>query len=509
MEKGPPPTPPLLSHALRGLGDRWLEHLEELLRVAPFGVYVDDPTLGCIYANRALLENFGVEWEEFRGFGWARRVLPEDAERLQRAIEEYEHDRGTIDVTYRVRGRDDRIRWVHARVSAVLDDEGRHVASLGLTRDATAEREQRERSVTTQKREAIGTLSAQLAHDFNNLLTVMIAGVDLMGPEVQSEVAREQLVAVEQAFEQARQLTRQLLLLSGRGSRPSGTCLVDDELARLAPLLQSTVGEGVELELDLRAPDGHIPIGETQLGQIALNLAANGRDAMKGHGRLRLSSTCEEKRVRLVVEDSGSGMTPEVLARAKEPFFTTKDAGRGSGLGLATVDDLTRLVGGALSLESEPGRGTRVTLELPRVGPNPYVEARAAAPAATDGESSCVLLIEDNDAVRQSLAYALAMAGHRVLAANSVGEARRLLAEEPDVDVVLTDVMLGDGYGTELAKELRAQRPDLPIVFTSGFAGEAEAAAMEESSVTRFVPKPFHSLDVLRAMGEVLGHPPA
>ncbi len=475
------------------------EALEDLLANAPFGLYVDEPTRGCIYANETLLGIFGVDWNDFAGFGWARFVLPEDAERLQTAIAEYEEERSVISVRYRVRVESE-VRWVHAHVEALLGDGGRHVGSLGVVRDVTQEENRRQNALEAQKLEAIGQLSARLAHDFNNLLTVMITGVDLITPEVGSDNGREQIAAISTAFAQARHLTGQLLTLSRARLTPLQATPLDRELGELWRLLTSTAGEAMTVDLHLGAAGSHVALGSTQLAQVAINLVSNARDAMQGQGRIAVRTyRPEPARARLEIEDTGTGMGPEQLERATEPFFTTKEVGRGSGLGLTTVRELVDMAGGHLEIDSAPGRGCTVRIDLPEVGSDVYVEKRREATTALAG-SGVVLLVEDNDALRQSVGYALALAGYSVVAAANLAQGRAHLHRHRELAALVCDVLLPDGSGTELVAEARARQPELPIVTVSGFAGEDEGAATRQDRRSAFVAKPFRPREILEAI---------
>lgn len=505
---------PTFQQAVAALGGRELDVLEKLIAKAPFGIYVDDPTEGCIFASDALLDQFGISWEEFRGFGWARFILPEDAERMEAAIAEYESKLGTIIVSYRVQG-DPEPRWVHARVTAIVDEAGNHIGSVGLTFDVTEERAAKDRSLQAQKLEAIGQLSARLAHDFNNLLTAMTMGVELIREEVDSPQGSETLATLNLALEQAGQLTGQLLTLAReKARRGTNVAVLDDEVRGLCNLLTASLGEGIAIELELDAADCYVPLDAGQLGQLVINLATNARDAMAGKGTLTLRTEiirteAGDERVLLAVADTGTGMDRATLEQATEPFFSGKERGRGSGLGLTTVQDLVELAGGRLGLASELGSGTTATVELPRVGANLYVEELAPAQRDHSRASGRVLLVEDNDAVRQSVGYALAMAGYTVEAAATLDQAHALVNTEEPFDILVSDVMLPDGTGVELAHELRAAAPKLPVVLMSGFSGDAGEEIAAAGALTTFVPKPFKPHDVLDAIVRVRAAEPA
>lgn len=477
--------------------------LDAIAEQAPFGVYVDEPTRGCVYANPALLAQFGLDWESFAGFGWARHVLPADAERLAEAIKRYEVDLEPINVTYRVRGQDGGVRWVHARVQAVLDPSGTHVGSVGLTQDVTGERDLRAHLADSQRREAVGRLAARIAHDFNNLLGVMLVSSSLIEPK--DAKSEEFLGSIQVAVEHARLITSRLLVLAKGSLSAGGVSCLDAELARLEPLLSRTLGEGISLEVLLEAPERFVPLDAGQIGQVVLNLATNGRDAMAGTGTLSVRTLEAGDAVKLEVSDSGTGMSAETLARAFDAFYTTKDPGRGTGLGLASLKDLVDLAGGEVEVESAPGQGTKVSVTLPVVTGG--LGTSATRRARVEAKGAQVLFVEDHDALRQSLAYALALSGFKVETARTLAGAREAFAAQVPA-VLVADVLLPDGESPSWVAELRRDHPNLPVVFCSGFTGEA-GEALPPGPHTQLLGKPFRPAELLEAIEAVMAAAPA
>lgn len=496
-----------MQEALGSLGAGGIAELEAAFDESPFGVYIDHPTEGCTYANPALLDLFGIDWPDFKGFGWARFVVSEDAERLQVAIRRFEHTREPIHVTYRVRHADDSERWVNARIRAVADARGERVGSIGLVFDVTEEREHRRRARNEQNLEAVGQLAARLAHDLNNLLTVIIGATQLMSSELESDEAREHYEMVEVAYEQATQLTTQLLTLARGHVSSSTSASPDGECRRLERLLRATLGERITLDLKLAAPQAHVGLDAGQLGQILVNLTTNARDAIPSTGRVEIETSCDEDHVTIRVTDDGAGMDADTLARAFEPFFTTRAPGRGSGLGLVTLKDIVELVDGTIRLDSSPGVGTTATIRLPRVSTLDYAPVREELVSSLAGRGLEVLLVEDNEALRQTLGYALGLAGITVRAAGSLEEASALLEKTGSPDLLVSDVMLPDGLGTDLVERVRANAPELPIVFMSGFASTAIEGLREGFPRAEFLSKPFRSHELIEAIGRLLHGP--
>ncbi len=423
---------------------------------------------------------------------------------MAEAIRRYETDLEPIHATYRVEVGDGPPRWVEAFVKPLLDADRRHVGSVGVTRDVTDERRLLHQSAESQKLEAVGLLAARTAHDFNNLLAVMLMATDLLADEVTSADGIASLESISQSIEQARQVTDQLLLLSRRRIASGRLSRVDEQLQRLAPLLSHTLGEGIDLVVETDAADCVVGLDSGRFDQVVLNLATNGRDAMGGYGRLEIrTERPSSEEVVLTVADHGDGMSPEILAQAFDTFFTTKEEGRGSGLGLTTVRDTVQLVNGTIDIASEVGEGTRVTVTLPTLDATlPVAAAERADEVDLRGDAD-LYLVEDQDALRQSLAIALALNGYRVRTARRIEDALSDLASRP-CELLVTDLMLPDGVGSELVRKLRRRLPDLPVVFISGFAGVAADQLEEIPDRCLFLGKPFAAADLLLAIRELL-----
>lgn len=475
------------------------ENLEEVLAQADFGVYVDHVEQGCVYANPALLDVFGVSWDAFRGFGWARSVHEQDTQMLRDAIHRFEEEREWIDVRYRVVRPDESVRVVHARVKAIVDASGIQLGAIGVTRDVTTEHAFQDRAAHTQKLEAIGQLAGRVAHDFNNLLTSVLCSVSLLELEPIDDEARVHTDAIHQALDHGSAITRQLLSLSRQRVDSAAIVDVDSELRGIQTLLEQLLGETITLNLELNAPGAAARIASHEVSQIVLNLCVNARDAMSGRGRIDVRTRIRDDVVELEVADAGPGIAAEIREQMFEPFFTTKPDGRGTGLGLSTVRDLVVRVGGAIEVHSSEN-GTRMVIVLPKLT-LPLAEVRAPS-ESVDVVARRILLVDDNDALRQSLGYALALDGHDVKTASSVATALEMF-EGFNFDVLVTDVLLGDGNGPELAKQARATHWNLAVVFISGFAGEAHEAIDVDAPRTVYLQKPFDPRRLGEAIAEV------
>ncbi|MEQ9322894.1 MAG: ATP-binding protein, partial [Polyangiaceae bacterium] len=362
-----------------------------------------------------------------------------------------------------------------------------------ILRDVSRERSLEEQLRQGQKMDAIGRLASGIAHDFNNILTVIIGGAEQVQLTVDDERADKTLEMILDAGDRAAKLTQQLLTF-GRSDLVHPKVHDLGELIREAlPMLQRPLADRASLELSLAAEPLFIRIDVTQLTQLLLNLTFNAVDAMPTTGTVRIETTAgSDATVRLVVSDDGAGMAPDVLERACEPFFTTKDASEGSGLGLAVCYGIAKRNGGDLTIASTPGEGTAITLTFPRASAEDRVadlRAPRSRPAVT---ARHVLVVDDTEPVRRLVARALRAVGHDVQEASSAAEALASLERDP-FDLLVTDVVMPGQGGVDLAEGAWSRRPELPVIFVSGYTGDRLGKAVLEKPHVRFLQKPFRA----------------
>jgi len=373
-----------------------------------------------------------------------------------------------------------------------------------------------------QKMETVGQLSGGIAHDFNNLLQVIHGNLTLLRHALPADEAKWQR-AVGNAIlgaERAAALTRRLLAFSRRQPLDPRPVDVNHLIHEMSDLLQRTLGETVRVDLVLAPELPPAEVDPNQLENAILNLAINARDAMPEGGVLSIEASAAEidrqfidlhpdaapgKYLRLSVADTGTGMDPETLSRAIEPFFTTKEVGRGTGLGLSMVYGFVRQSGGYLDLQSTPGEGTRVDIYLPWAR-NMVAEVSPQADRAEikRGSGQSVLLCEDDPDVRRFSAETLTDLGYTVAEAGSADEALTLLKGVGPFDLLFTDVVLPGGKtGAELAREARAAQPGLRVLFTTGYARSALDDTVMEAGVD-LLPKPFSVEELAERLAALL-----
>ncbi len=370
-----------------------------------------------------------------------------------------------------------------------------------------------------QKIEAIGQLTGGVAHDFNNLLMVISGGLEMLDRQTDPARRKRLMDGMRQAAERGSGLTRQLLAFSRRQELQPQTIDLARQIGGMRELLDRSLRGDVHVTLEFSADLWPVEVDASELELVVLNLAVNARDAMPRGGTIEISAEnvplldqggSTKDFVRLSVSDNGSGMTREVQARVFEPFFTTKDIGKGSGLGLAQVHGFAQQSGGRIEIESEVGRGTKITLMLPRSskepGPDQHHLVDLHVARRRPASAGSVLLVEDDDEVAALVSEMLEDLGFQVVRAATAAAALGALANGRRIDLVFSDIMMPGGMnGVELAKEIRSRRMDLPILLTSGYSEAAKQAA--ESQGIKILRKPYQLAELSEALrGAIARH---
>ena len=377
-----------------------------------------------------------------------------------------------------------------------------------------------------QKMEAVGQLTGGIAHDFNNMLAVVIGSLDLLGRRfVDGDPrARRYVQAAKDGAKRAAQLTQRLLAFSRQQPLKPEAVDANKLVAGMSDLLRRSLGGAIRLETVLAGGLWRTHVDPHQLENVILNLAVNGRDAMGEHGRLTIeTANCHlDERyaaehlglaagqyVLVAVSDTGTGMSPEVIAKAFDPFFTTKEVGRGTGLGLSQVYGFVKQSGGHVKIYSEPGQGTVVKVYLPRLlGPHQEDHLTEPQQAVPQGDSrELVLVVEDEPAVRQLSVDALTELGYRVLEADGAAQALRLIDANPDIDLLFTDVVMPEVNGRKLADEALKRRPQLKVLFTTGYTRNAVVHNGVLDPGVQLIGKPYTIEELATRVREVLDAP--
>ena len=397
----------------------------------------------------------------------------------------------------------------------LYDQAGAIVGAICMVRDTSEHHRMEEMLRQSQKLEAVAQLTGGVAHDFNNLLTAVVGCLDMiLLASKDGRIASLAETALRSAQRGSR-LTQQLLAFARTQALRPVAADLNALLGEFEVLLHRAVGETIEIEID-RAPDlARCEVDPAQFEAAVMNLVLNARDAMPNGGRVVLT-TCNVKAsgvpadvelspgnyVAFAVRDDGEGMPPEVAARAFEPFYTTKEIGKGSGLGLSMVYGFARQSGGGVRIDSAPGTGTGVTLYLPRAAARAEGPALAGVSDQPQRGSGSVLIVEDDVEVREMSVALLESLGYRVIVAGDGRQALEFLRSAEFIDLMFTDLVMPGGIsGVALARQARLLRPALKVLLTTGYAG-LESAGAEEFPLLR---KPFRPAELSRAVAEMIG----
>lgn len=401
-----------------------------------------------------------------------------------------------------------------------FDDRGRLTAIKGYLFDNTELKKLEKQFLHAQKMEAMGRLAGGVAHDFNNLLTVISGFSQYLLQNFQEQTLHDCLAQIVKAGDQAADLTRQLLTFSRRQVLQARDMDLNAVTADMEKMLRRIVGADIELAVLRDARLGLIKADRSQIEQVILNLAVNARDAMPVGGKLTIETINIElderyssrhlglapgPYVMLTVGDTGIGMDSETLSHIFEPFFTTKETGKGTGLGLSTVYGIVQQSNGHIQVYSEPGMGSVFKIYLPRIDAPPEETVKPDTRPPIMGDET-VLLVEDNDAVRELTRMVLCSNGYQVLEACTPAEAERIFdAQQDPVHILVTDVVMPGGSGPDLAHALRQRQPDLKVLFISGYPQDLCPDLDPDQSDTCYLQKPFTPVSLGLKMREVLG----
>jgi len=426
---------------------------------------------------------------------WLARVHPDD---VKRALSEIESriQQGGGSLVYRFRHKNGEYLWIRDTFRVIPAAGGQPIEVVGSWTDITVSRRMEEQLAQSQKMEAVGQLTGGVAHDFNNRLTVILGNLDLLQRRLGNDPAAARLpMSALSAADGAAELTRRLLAFSRQQVLEPTIININELVTGMCDLLQSTLGETINVVISAGADLWPVRTDRNLLENVLLNLAVNARDAMPRGGTLTIEShnivlsedyvkdhpyASAGEYVQLTVSDTGMGMSEEIKRRIFEPFFTTKPAGKGTGLGLAMVYGFVKQSGGHIEVYSEPEHGTSFKIYLPRDVSAEGVSLAAPGKKADDEDArirdKVILLVEDDDAVREFSTLQLKEMGCQVLTANNGPAALELFASHPDIDLLFTDVIMPCGMtGLELATKMRESLPELKVLYTSGYAPQAAA----------------------------------
>jgi len=450
----------------------------------------------------------------------AERIHPDDRALVRATMEKAMTSGADFSVQNRSIWPDGNVRWLSGAGHFFLGEHGEAVRGVGISQDVTERRALEEQYQQSQKMEAIGRLAAGVAHDFNNLLTVILGFCEMLLADLDAaDPHRADIAEIEKAGARAAGLTRQLLIFSRKEIIQPTLLDLNVVVADMRVMLGRLIGEDVVVVLALGRAVAHVIGDRGQVEQIVLNLAVNARDAMPKGGTLTIKTAnvepdeCRAKAhfavapgpcVALTMTDTGTGIAPDVRARLFEPFFTTKGVGKGTGLGLATVQSIVTRSGGSVTVDSEVGKGTSFTVYLPQADAAERVIVAPPPAARPPVGVQTVLVVEDAAGLREVTKRLLERLGYSVLVAANAEKAVQLFDRNPSIDLLLTDVVMPGASGPELVAQLVERRPTLKVIYMSGYTDEAitEYGALDPEIA--FLHKPFGSEALGRQIRELL-----
>ncbi|MBB4040235.1 PAS domain S-box-containing protein [Microvirga flocculans] len=508
----------------RDITERWktqqaLRESEERFRllvqgVIDYAIYMLDPQGNITNWNAGAQRIKGYSKDEIVGQHFSKFYTEEDraTELPRRALETAAREGRFEAEGWRVR-KDGTRFWASVVIDSIRDEQGELIGFAKVTRDITERREAQEALAQAQaalfqaqKMEAVGQLTGGVAHDFNNLLTIIVNSLDLLSRNTRDARDMRLIESAQHAAQRGAKLTQQLLAFSRRQPLQPALHNPNTLIEGFEAILRRACGELVGMQLSLAPRIRPVSVDGPQFEAALLNLIVNARDAMPEGGELKIATAnvtlSEADRassglepghyISVTVEDTGSGMTPEVLSRVFEPFFTTKDVGKGTGLGLSQVYGFVTQSGGHIKIESTPGRGTSVVLLLPAQNDGEETvddEGDTARPARDS--AGTVLIVEDEPAVMEVASEIFDSLGYDVLTASDANGAIAVLESDATIDVLFTDVVMPNGMnGVQLSRKAYEIRPTLKILLASGYPMSALPAEGLSAGVA-FISKPY------------------
>ncbi len=486
------------------------EWLRRALSAARVGTWEFDIRAGTVTWSREVLGIFGIR--EFGGTfeAWGKLVHPADAEYARATVERAIQDRTATEfrIEHRAILPDGKVVWVEGSGQVQRDKNGDALALIGIVQDITRRKELEHQLAQSQRLETVGRLAGGVAHDFNNLLTAIIGAISLAKSQATLEAQADLQTALD-AAERATGLTQRLLVFSKQRASDVRLLELNEVVESSQKMLSRVLRDDIRLRVTLAPQKLAVRADLAQLEQVLVNLVINAAEAMPSGGIVEVATRAEAvgpghatlspgRYFVLTVKDTGTGMSVDQRQRVFEPFFTTKP--HGVGLGLATSLGIVERLAGTLSIESELGTGTTISVFLPEAKPGRKL---TPAPSASVAPSGTILIIEDDRAVRETTVRLLARAGFRVTAAEDRGGAMAALLAPDKIDLVVTDVIMPEQSGPELVRILRRERPDLAALYVSGYAGEAlhEHGLAEDDA---FLQKPYMPNVLIHRIRELL-----
>lgn len=479
----------------------------------PVGIFHTDANGEITFVNEKWCRLAGLSSEEAMGRGWLKALHPENFDKIRPNWYQAGNIGGLLENEYRFVNADGEAIWCYMLTVPESDDHGTVIGYIGALIDISQRKRAEEQLRQSQRMEAVGRLTGGIAHDFNNLLAIMLGNAGLLQQVIdKNDETKYYVQTIIDSIKRGVSLTERLLAFS-RKSRLSPVAVdVTDLISNLEDMLRRTLGEMIDLRVEQFATLWIAKVDLHQFENALVNLALNARDAMPRGGYLTIKTanvTLDESYadrheevlpgdyIEVSVRDSGTGISPEILANVFEPFFTTKDVSKGSGLGLSTVFGFVKQSKGHITIHSEIGLGTMVKLFIPRSDEDVVDQCPDENIVETPGRTERILVVEDDDSLRKVSVTILRKKGYNVVEASDGNLAIELLKRDQPIDLLFTDIVLPGGWnGVEIAAEAMRMQPDIKILYTTGYTEMATGENRQLPPGAELLLKPY-SLEIL------------
>jgi len=451
---------------------------------------------------------------------WVNHIHPEDRELVFAEETRFAERGGTFHAEYRMLASDGRVLWFRDDATYVRAGDHRQPLMQGVLYDITERKQLEDQFRHSQKMEAVGKLAGGVAHDFNNLLMIIQGhNEQLLSRLPRNDAGHTHAAEIKKAASRAASLTRQLLAFSRKQVLQPSALDMNEVVTELGKMLHRVIGEDIAVQINTAPELWTVKVDQNQMEQVLLNLALNARDAMPNGGKLTIATRNEEvdstrsrkdspqpgNYVVLEVSDTGVGMDAETQTHVFEPFFSTKGLGKGTGLGLASVYGIVEQSGGWISFRSRVGHGTTFSIYLPQASQISAPSEKEAQPAATAKGTETILVVEDEDEIRDLVTQYLERNGYTVLQATNGRQAQSVAQSyKGPIHLLVTDVVMPHVSGYELAQHFNKLRPSTKVLFTSGYPEDAGTNHKLASSQTPILQKPFSLSGLTDKVREIL-----
>ena len=501
---------------------RTVASLHQAEQIAKLGYFEKNSQTGEIFKSDGYYKLMGLDPEEIKG---TERIFDHihegDRERVNREIQKHSRENTLMEIKFRLVQKSGKIITLHAIGRTIFDENNRPLINTGVFRDISEERKLEEQLRQSQKMESIGTLAGGIAHDFNNILSIIIGNADLALEDMAKwHPAREFISECRNAGLRGKDIVRQLLNFSRKTEETKDTINLAHTIKESLTLLRSSISSNVEIVQNIQENCHAVNADETQIHQIMINLCSNAADAMKNQGRIDVtlenitvpeadgdqnsSSLPTNECVRLTVCDTGHGMDAQMQSRIFDPYFTTKEIGKGTGMGLAVVHGIVQAHGGAIHVESGIGKGTCFIIYFPAVDGD-VIEKKHDQIQILKGTGK-ILFVDDEEPIVDLGKKMLAKYGYSVTGFNNPEDALSCLRSHPEAfDIVITDMAMPSMTGEQLAIKINELNPELPIILCSGYIENTDMERFKKFGIQAFLLKPVDLRALTETVGNILG----